>query len=632
MSQDVVECTLGEPPQGVTELVQHDAPVVTTPLLVTEKEQAGAGERPNAHMDSSSKTTSNSIYEAADAERLAVIYDDLAVLPVDIATLLSECLIQRSSHPIEASKCLFERCKEHLLTCDKSNNYVKNVMNSLDKIIKRGRRVAGSRALSVVTLAACIIHVTLVLEIHIHCCNSKAVISEVGGQIIHTIEPINKKKMKLLEHTLILFRHMFQSPYLLEDDKMWIFHPWYSLSNNVSPIPSSASKDSKEIKEIKEIKENKENKENRANNVDIVEKSHVPLHDGASTVSDYTESTIILSDNQSPSNSKSGSSTSKHQKNIEREKQGKQQIVNIKFKDILSSLKITYPFIVSCVLFNDDVDDDERVQVKTVTTVHALFDNTHIPSQQSPPLGQSLSMYTNLSSEPFINKNNNSNSNNNYNGNNNNSSNNNSGSKPLTTILNRAQSKLNSRTGVNTKRISVIVTNKSMGPASKAKVESVRGKGIAELNYSIKNQNKIGISEQTVSSQYAKVKRAISLSGISSGNFPPLSNDGTRYSRDDNSVRRGGASQHTFNTLKRNHQSILNDTPVSNKYRQMESKKSRSSVMSSIIQDTPIRNDPRTVPPSSGTDRYPRDSSVGCTCAVYKRLNNCGCTFSRQLK
>ena len=613
-------------PQGATEsltdLVQQGVSMATTTSPVSEKGQEGASERTNAHIDSSVKPASATFYETVDAERLAVIHEDLEVLPADIATLLSECLIQRGSHPIEASKSLFERCKEHLLPCNKTGNYVKNVMNSLDKIIKRGRRVAGSRALSVVTLAACVIHVTLILEIHVYCCNSKAVINEVGGQIVQTIEPINKKKMKLLEYTLILFRHMFQSPYLLEDDKMWIFHPWYAPSASMSSVPNSTSKDSKE------------NKENRTNNVDTLEKSHVPLHDGASTVSDYTESTIILSDNQSPSNSKSCSSTSKYLKNVEREKQVKQQTVNIRFKDIMSSLKINYPFVISSfnLLFNDDVDDDEQVQVKAVTTAHALFDSTHIPSQQSPPLAQSLSTYTNLSSEPFIN---NHIGNNNYNHNNNNNNNNNNhgtsaNSKPLTTLLSRAQSKLNSRTGVNTKRISVIVTNKSVGSVGKMKLEAGRGKGIAELNHSTKNQNKIGIPENTVSSQYAKVKRTISLSGISSGNFPPLTHDNTRYSRDDTSVRRSAASQYSFNTLKRSHQSILNETPVSSKYR--ESKKSRSSVMSSIIQDTPIRNDPRTVPPSSGTDRYPRDSSVGCTCAVYKRLNNCGCTYSKQLK
>ena len=121
-------------PQGATEsltdLVQQGVSMATTTSPVSEKGQEGASERTNAHIDSSVKPASATFYETVDAERLAVIHEDLEVLPADIATLLSECLIQRGSHPIEASKSLFERCKEHLLPCNKTGNYVKNVMNS----------------------------------------------------------------------------------------------------------------------------------------------------------------------------------------------------------------------------------------------------------------------------------------------------------------------------------------------------------------------------------------------------------------------------------------------------------------------------------------------------------------------
>ncbi len=592
--------------------IEVSAHTKQTTSIVVDQQDACEGKARNPSTDTSGKVSQKSVYDTIDAERLAVLQEDLINLPVDIATILSECLINRGSHPIEASKRLLERCKEHLSQNDKNNNYVKNVMNSLDKIVKRGRRVAGSRALSVVTLAACIIHVTLVFEMHIYYCNSKTTINEVGGQIVETIEPINKKKMKLLQQTFMLFRHIFQSPYLLEEDKLWIFHPWCVLTSTATPLPNSASK---------------ENKENIISNMDRSEKAHVPAHDGASTVSDYTESTVILSDNQSPVNSKSGSSSSKQRKNMDKPL-NQQHLVSIKFKDVVQSLQATYPFATDSLnlIFNDDVDDEERVEVKdTTVATHALF--TETSSSQSPaPLAQSLSMsiYSTHYNQPSPHDNNNNN--------------NNKISKPLTTLLSRTQSKLNSRTGVNTKRISVIVSNSNVGTASKSKIEPVsRGKGIAELAYNSKNQYKPGIPTDTsVSSQYAKVKRAISMSGMSNSNTLPAS-DGTRYSRDDVNVRRTtSSSQYGFNTLKRTHQSLVNDTPVSSKYRVSDLKRSRSSVMSSIIQDTPIRND-QYAPPSSVVDRYPRDSSSssgsqGCTCAVYRRLSHCACTFSKQLK
>jgi hypothetical protein len=567
--------------------------------IVVDQQDACEGKARNPSTDTSGKVSQKSVYDVIDAERLAVLQEDFMNLPVDIATILSECLINRGSHPIDASKRLLERCKEHSSHNDKNNNYAKNVMNSLDKIVKRGRRVAGSRALSVVTLAACIIHVTLVFEMHIYYCNSKTTINEVGGQIVETIEPITKKKMKLLQQTFMLFRHIFQSPYLLEEDKLWIFHPWCVLTSTATPLPNSASK---------------ENKENIISNVERSEKGHVPAHDGASTVSDYTESTVILSDNQSPANSKSGSSSSKQRKNTDKPL-NQQHLVSVKFKDVVQSLQATYPFATDSLnlMFNDDVDDEERVEIKATTVAtHALFTETN--SSQSPaPLAQSLSIYSTHYSQPSPHENNTIKI-----------------SKPLTTLLSRTQSKLNSRTGVNTKRISVIVSNTNVGAASKSKIEPLsRGKGIAELAY------KPGIPTDTsVSSQYAKVKRAISMSGMSNSNTLPAS-DGTRYSRDDVNVRRTtSSSQYGFNTLKRTHQSLVNDTPVSSKYRVSDLKRSRSSVMSSIIQDTPIRND-QYAPPSSVVDRYPRDSSSGsqgCTCAVYRRLSQCHCTFSKQLK
>jgi hypothetical protein len=90
--------------------------------IVVDQQDACEGKARNPSTDTSGKVSQKSVYDVIDAERLAVLQEDFMNLPVDIATILSECLINRGSHPIDASKRLVERCKEHLSHNDKNNN------------------------------------------------------------------------------------------------------------------------------------------------------------------------------------------------------------------------------------------------------------------------------------------------------------------------------------------------------------------------------------------------------------------------------------------------------------------------------------------------------------------------------